>query len=163
MYSVRIFEESDSEQVLGLVSDIIVNEFHFRLELEEGGLDSDLIHIADHYNRSGGCFWVTEENISKKMVGTAGIRKLKQFQLPTCELKRMYVLKSHRGLGIAQKMLDTAIQFATKSGYFRIVLDSSRRLTAARLLYLKYGFVDVKRYNDNHRADVFMQKVLVDY
>jgi GNAT superfamily N-acetyltransferase len=72
----------------------------------------------------------------------------------------MYVLKSYRGLGIAQKMLDTAIQFARRSGYLRMVLDSSRELTAARSLYLKNGFIDFERYNDNQRADVFMQKVL---
>jgi hypothetical protein len=44
-----------------------------------------------------------------------------------------------------------------------MVLDSSRRLTAARSLYLENGFIDFERYNDNQRADVFMQKVLVDY
>ena len=163
MYCIRIFEEKDSGQVLELVSDIIVNEFHFELELKDGGLDSDLIHIEEHYNRSGGCFWVTEENGTKKVIGTAGIRKLTQFRQPTCELKRMYVLKSYRRLGIAQKMLDTAIQFARKSGYLRMVLDSSRELTAARSLYLKNGFIDFDRYNDNQRADIFMQKVLIDY
>jgi putative acetyltransferase len=158
MYTIRIFEEKDFQQVLALVSDIIVNDFHFKLELQEGGLDSDLLHIKERYNKSSGCFWVAEDN--NKIVGTTGIRKLAQFHQPTCELKRMYVSKPYRRVGIAQKMLDTAIEFAGTSGYSRIFLDSSRWLTAARSLYLKNGFVDIERYNDNYRADVFMQKQL---
>jgi ribosomal protein S18 acetylase RimI-like enzyme len=57
-------------------------------------------------------------------------------------------------------MLDTGIEFARAAGYSRMVLDSSRSLAAARSLYLKNGFVDIERYNDNHRADVFMQRKL---
>jgi GNAT superfamily N-acetyltransferase len=155
---VRIFEEEkDSKQVLALISDIIVNEFHFKLELEEGGLDSDLIHIEEHYKKSGGCFWVAEEESSNIVVGTTGVRKLTQ---SICELKRMYVSKAFRRSGIAQKMLDAAIEFARAAGYSRMVLDSSKSLTGARSLYLKNSFVDTERYNDNYRADVFMQRQL---
>jgi GNAT superfamily N-acetyltransferase len=93
-------------------------------------------------------------------VGTIAIRNLKQFE-STCELKRMYVLKKFRRLGIGQRMLDIATDFARKTGYSRIVLDSSKRLDAARALYLKAGFVDIPRYNDNYRADVFMERRLL--
>ena len=40
-----------------------------------------------------------------------------------------------------------------------MVLDSSKWLMAAKSLYLKNGFVDTG-YNNNYRADVFMQKQL---
>ncbi len=72
----------------------------------------------------------------------------------------MYVLRQFRQLGIGQKMLDIAIEFAKSFGYKRIVLDSSKYLYAARHLYLKKGFVDISRYNDNYRANVFMEKKL---
>ena len=72
----------------------------------------------------------------------------------------MYVLKKYRGLGIGQMMLDKAIDFAKEAGYSRILLDSSKNLRAARRLYLKNGFVDTQRYNDNYRADIFMEKRL---
>jgi len=161
LYNISIFEERDSEQVLELISDIITNEFHFKLELHARGLDSDLLDIKKHYNRStGGCFWIAKAGNKNKIVGTTGIRRLDKFHSSTCELKRMYVLKPYRQLGIAQKMLETAISYARVSGYSGIVLDSSKNLTAARSLYLKNSFKDIKRYNDNYRADVFMQKHL---
>ena len=58
-------------------------------------------------------------------------------------------------------MLDTAIDFAKKTGYKRMVLDSSKYLDAARALYLKKGFVKIPRNNDNYRPDIFMEKKLL--
>ena len=95
----------------------------------------------------------------QKILGTTAVRNLKQFEL-TCELKRMYVLRDFRRLGVGQKLLDIAIDFAKSVGYSRIVLDSSKALHPARALYLKSGFVDIPRYNDNYRADVFMERKL---
>src|SRR5206468_3461957 len=95
----------------------------------------------------------------QKILGTTAVRNLKQFEL-TCELKRMYVLRDFRRLGVGQKLLDIAIDFAKSVGYSRIVLDSSKALHPARALYLKSGFVHIPRYNDNYRADVFMERKL---
>jgi GNAT superfamily N-acetyltransferase len=72
----------------------------------------------------------------------------------------MYVLRDFRRLGLGQKLLDIAIDFARSVGYSRIVLDSSKALNPARALYLKNGFADIPRYNDNYRADIFMERRL---
>ena len=47
-----------------------------------------------------------------------------------------------------------------KTGYSRIFLYSSKDLTVSRHLYLKNGFVDIVRYNNDPRADIFMEKRL---
>ena len=163
--TIRVFQRNDSERVIKLISDIIVKEFNFKLEFD--ALDSDILAIEEIYNKSnGGCFWVAESldddnnNLEQqKIVGTTAVRNLKQFE-STCELKRMYVLNEFRRLGLGQKLLDIAIDFARSVGYSRIVLDSSKTLRAARALYLKNGFVDIPKYNDNYRADVFMERKL---
>jgi ribosomal protein S18 acetylase RimI-like enzyme len=165
--NIRPFQKSDCDKVIEFISDIIVNEFKFKLEFDT--LDADILAIEKTYNKSNkGCFWVAETVVNddysntqqkQKILGTTAVRNLKQFQL-TCELKRMYVLNEFRRLGLGQKLLDTAIAFAKSAGYSRIVLDSSKALHAARALYLKNGFVDIPRYNDNYRADVFMERRL---
>ena len=165
--NIRPFQKSDSDKVIEFISDIIVNEFKFKLELDT--LDSDIPAIDESYNKSNrGCFWVAETVVNddysntqqkQKILGTTAVRNLKQFE-STCELKRMYVLRDFRRLGLGQKLLDIAIDFAKSIGYSRIVLDSSKALHPARALYLKNGFVDIPRYNDNYRADVFMERRL---
>jgi GNAT superfamily N-acetyltransferase len=165
--NIRPFQKSDSDKVIEFISDIIVNEFKFKLEFDT--LDSDILAIDESYNKSNGsCFWVAETVVNddyfntqqkQKILGTTAVRNLKQFE-STCELKRMYVLLDFRRLGLGQKLLDIAIDFAKSVGYSRIVLDSSKTLHAARALYLKNGFVDIPRYNDNYRADVFMERRL---
>jgi GNAT superfamily N-acetyltransferase len=161
---IRVFQRNDSERVIELISDIIVNEFGFKLEFDT--LDSDILAIEEIYNKSdGGCFWVAESiddnntQQQQKIVGTTAVRNLKQFE-STCELKRMYVLNEFRRLGLGHKLLDIAIDFAKSVGYSRMVSDSSKTLCAARALYLKKGFVDIPKYNDNYRADVFMERKL---
>ncbi len=72
----------------------------------------------------------------------------------------MFLSKPYRGLGIGQQMLDTALDYAKKRGYFKIFLYSSKDLVISRKLYLKNGFIDISRYNDDYRADVFMEKKL---
>ena len=166
--NIRRFQKSDSYKVIEFISDIIVNEFKFKLEFDT--LDSDILAIDESYNKSNeSCFWVAETVVNddyfnthqqkQKILGTTAVRNLNQFE-STCELKRMYVLRNFRRLGLGQKLLDTAIGFAKSAGYSRIVLDSSKALHAARALYLKNGFVDIPRYNDNYRADVFMERRL---
>ena len=69
--------------------------------------------------------------------------------------------KSHRGLGIGQQLIDTAIDFAKRMRYKRILLHSSNKMKTSRILYLKNGFVDIPSYNkNNRRADIFMEKKL---
>jgi GNAT superfamily N-acetyltransferase len=157
---VRELSDNDLETVVNLIVDIVVNEFDIPLKLD--GIDSDLQNINQHYNKdNGGCFWVVEkvDNNNNQIVGTVAIRNLGQI-VSTCELKRMFVLKRYRGLGVGQMMLDVVLDSARKSGYSNICLYSSKSLLAARKLYLRNGFADIPRYNDDYRADVFMARRL---
>jgi hypothetical protein len=91
---VRVFQKSDYDKVKEFISDIIVNELKFKLEFDN--LDVDILTIDETYstlNRS--CFWVaqtivdndtkTQRKKRQRIVGTAAIRNLKQFE-STCEL-----------------------------------------------------------------------------
>jgi putative acetyltransferase len=174
-YRIREYNNDDSDDVLHFISDMIVNEFNITLDFDN--LDSDLLHINQHYKDNDGCFWIVERIDNYQIIGTVAIRKLKQLVSTTTtttttiddiaaadaaagELKRMFLLKPYRGLGIGQQMLDAALNFARNSGYSRILLYSSKTLTVSRILYLKNGFVDIPRYNADHRADIFMRKKL---
>ena len=93
---VRVFHKNDSDKVKESISNIIVNEFKFKLKFDT--LDSDTLAIDETYNKSNrGCFWVAEtidddsntqqkqQLRQQKIVGTTAVRNLKQFE-STCEL-----------------------------------------------------------------------------
>jgi glucose dehydrogenase len=70
-----VYNETDSERAIKLISDIIVNEFNFKLDPDN--LDSDIICIEGHYKKSdGGCFWVAESYDNRnnhQIIGTIAI------------------------------------------------------------------------------------------
>ena len=45
---IRLFQRNDSERVIQLISDIIINEFKFKLEFDT--LDADILGIGQIYN-----------------------------------------------------------------------------------------------------------------
>lgn len=74
------------------------------------------------------------------------------------EIKRMWVATSARGLGIAQRMIESLEQHAVRIGLDRLQLDTHRTLTEARALYLRNGYREIERYNDNPHADHWFEK-----
>jgi hypothetical protein len=90
VFKIREFDKrNDYPSVKRLISDIIANEFKFKLEFDS--LDSDLLQIEEHYSKAnGGSFWVAEKstgnnrnNSLSQIVGTIAIRSLKQHEF-TC-------------------------------------------------------------------------------
>ena len=74
------------------------------------------------------------------------------------EIKRMWVASSARGLGIAQRMIESLERHAARIGLNRLRLDTNRALHEARALYLRNGYREIDRYNDNPYADHWFEK-----
>jgi GNAT superfamily N-acetyltransferase len=76
------------------------------------------------------------------------------------EIKRMYVIPSARGRGIARFLLGELERTALELGCTRVRLDTRSVLTEARSLYASVGYVEVERYNDNPFAQHWFTKQL---
>lgn len=76
------------------------------------------------------------------------------------EIKRMWVAPSARGLGIAQRMLETIEAQAGAAGLSVLRLDTNRKLSEARNLYLRNGYTEIAPYNDNPYANHWFEKPL---
>ena len=100
-------------------------------------------------------FWCMLCN--SRVIGTVAIKRVDE---ATAELKALYLDSGFRGLGLGQKLMDTALSFAREKSYGRVVLDSMAQYTHALKLYEKSGFTRAERYNDNEKADIFMEKIL---
>ena len=58
-----------------------------------------------------------------------------------CEMKRLFVKESLRGLGIGQQLVETCLSSARKLPYDLMVLDTIPRLTSANKIYQQFGFI----------------------
>ncbi|HZX29281.1 MAG TPA: helix-turn-helix domain-containing GNAT family N-acetyltransferase [Telluria sp.] len=87
-----------------------------------------------------------------------GCGALKRGENGCGEIKRMWVAASARGLGVAQRLLETLEAQAAQAGIDILRLDTNRSLVEARHLYLRNGYAEIAPYNDNPYADHWFEK-----
>lgn len=76
----------------------------------------------------------------------AGCGALKPFGENAVEIKRMYTLPSHRGRGVASRVLNFLEAWAREDGFSRVVLETGKRQPEAIALYEKHGYVRIPNY-----------------
>lgn len=108
--------------------------------------DADLADIEGEYFSNGGLFDLLLDE-SGEVVGTVAIHRTDD---TLCELRKMYLAASMRKHGLGAKLLDHALEGATRLGYKKIWLETAETLDRAYRLYESYGFRD---FNSPHLAD----------
>jgi len=74
------------------------------------------------------------------------------------ELKRMWVDRSARGLGLGRRLLRELEQHAAKAGATTVRLETNRSLTEAIALYRSSGYEEVPAFNDEPYAHYWFEK-----
>jgi ribosomal protein S18 acetylase RimI-like enzyme len=123
---------------------------------EPEGLDHDIAHWQEEYGGGQGALLLVEDPAGE-VVGTAAVR----FLAPGVgELKRMWLRPTCQGRGLGRRLMDASLEEARRLGCRSLRLDTESKLEAAVHLYRAYGFVEIPRYNDNRRADLWMERSL---
>lgn len=123
--------------------------------------DREMHELYKAYKQPGCKYFVA--HIGNKVVGGAGIAPLIKGDGKTCELRKMYLLKEARGLGIGSMLLKKCLEEAKKLGYSFCYLETTSSMSKAHQLYLKHGFKEIKerKGNTGHWAcDKFFEKRL---
>ena len=76
------------------------------------------------------------------------------------ECKRLYVRPRFRGRHLADALLDAMEEHALASGVAWIYLDSKDDLQEALRIYIRRGYLECERYNDNPQATLFLRRHL---
>ena len=78
------------------------------------------------------------------------------------ELKRMYVVPSARGRGLARQMLAELELTAKRAGHHRIILETGSKQPEAAALYRSSGYTDVPAfgYYAEHASSIHLGKSL---
>ncbi|MGN6305654.1 MAG: bifunctional helix-turn-helix transcriptional regulator/GNAT family N-acetyltransferase [Mesorhizobium sp.] len=99
--------------------------------------------------------WLLLARLDGEAIGCGALKRL---DATTGEIKRVWVSPAARGMGVAARLMDRLEALAGEIGCQRVLLDTNRTLTEAKAMYLKRGYSEIGRYNDNPYADHWFEK-----
>jgi GNAT superfamily N-acetyltransferase len=76
------------------------------------------------------------------------------------EIKRMWVSPRVRGMGVGRRLLQELELFARNRQWRTVRLDTNASLNEAIGLYLRSGYHEIARFNDNPYAQRWFEKTL---
>ncbi|MGD9913131.1 MAG: GNAT family N-acetyltransferase [Rhizobiaceae bacterium] len=89
-----------------------------------------------------------------------GCGALKRLAATEGEVKRVWVARDARGLGVASRLMDALEKLARELGFQTVKLDTNRTLVEAQAMYAKRGYREIARYNQNPYAHHWFEKAL---
>ena len=122
-----------------LVAQAIVREAlsDHGLELLLDTSDKDLRDLEANYDARGGAFELIYTSASDEPIGVLGWRP---GEGGTLELKKVYLRRTARGLGIGRIAVKRVIDKARSLGLQAVVLETANMMTDAIRLYTSFGF-----------------------
>jgi len=99
--------------------------------------DEEMNAMYEAYQGQGNGYFVAEQ--AGFLIGGIGFGALKGSDTSVCELRKMYLLKQARGLGLGDELL-RLIQNEAKKYYSRMYLETLSSMTQAISLYRRHDF-----------------------
>ena len=129
---IRKFRAVDQPQVAKLISAILHNEFTLEKDTYS---DFDLNDIKKAYSGKKDIFYVAV--IGNSVIGTIAI---KEDDNNTALLRRVFVSREFRGIGLGKKLILKAIEFCEQKKFRIINFCTTDKMQAAIRLCKKNGF-----------------------
>ena len=134
MLKIREYKNTDNKPLIEMISTVLAE---YKMSLDFQGPDKDLKDLQTIYFNNKGVLFVAE--LAGKIIGSVAVSKIDDEK---CELRKLYILKEHRGQGFGRMLLDRAIDFASLNGYGKMELEVSEKHKGAIRLYKKLGFAN---------------------
>lgn len=128
------------EDLPGVIQTVLASYDSLGYTMAFDEFDRDLSDIPGTYQDSGGEFWVVEDG--GLVAGCIGVTRE---DAERCELHRLYLLPSHRGMGLGRRLIETAVSWCGKSGCRKVFLWSDLKFETAREVYIRCGFSPSQR------------------
>jgi ribosomal protein S18 acetylase RimI-like enzyme len=113
------------------------------VDLAYQGFAAEMAAMPGKYAPPGGALLLARR-ANDEAIGCVGLRPID----PTgcCEMKRLYVTRQARGIGLGKALVDAVVAEAQRIGYREIRLDTLPTMDEAIGLYRKLGFEEIAPY-----------------
>ena len=130
--------------------------------LDYQGFEEELSSLPGKYAPPAGIILIATHN--DVPVGCIAMRPLAPMPgdpSPVCEMKRMYVRPTARGLHLGRQLAERLLAHARAAGYAMMKLDTESDFIPAVTLYRSLGFVECPDYNGDPMPNtLWMSKLL---
>ncbi|GAC1606844.1 MAG: GNAT family N-acetyltransferase [Ramlibacter sp.] len=110
--------------------------------------EAELATLPGEYTEPRGALILAR--VDGQLAGCCALRPLDTADYPNAaEMKRLYVRRSFRGLGLGRQLAQAALDAARQRGYSSVLLDTLDDMEAARALYEDLGFAEIPPYYHN--------------
>ncbi|GAM77739.1 histone acetyltransferase HPA2 [Vibrio ishigakensis] len=126
-----------------------------------GPSDAEVENMSQFYTAENQSLYLVVL-LDGKLVGGCGLAPFEPGS-DTCELKKLFLLKESRGLGLGKKLSEMCLEFAKQQGFTQCYLDTLSNMTSAVRLYEKLGFEHLAQPLEgtlHNGCDVWMLKTL---
>ena len=138
-FKIREIQPSDNPKIAKTIRQVLI-EFGVP-KVGTAYADPSLDSLDEDYKGEKEIYFIIEKE--GQIYGGAGIKQLKNFNGPVCELQKMYFLPEARGIGLGNKMMHLCLSKAKELGYTQCYLETLPYMEDARKLYRKTGFTDL--------------------
>jgi putative acetyltransferase len=147
--ALEYFNPSSEEDYENVIK--IFNEYqqYLKVDLCFQSFDEELKNLKTIYKKPKGTII-----LAHYYGNIVGCIALKPIEVNNCEMKRLFVKPSYRGLGIGKKLVDLVLEVAKENKYDFMKLDTLTKLNEAVNLYESIGFVKTNSYVFNPLQDV---------
>lgn len=155
----RLIEKNDNQPLQDLIKQVLA-EFGANRE-GFAFSDPELNAMYEAYNDAGCGYLVALKD--NQLLGGVGIGPLLEGESSTCELKKMYLSATARGLGLGHELLKRALNLASSMKYEHCYLETLSTMSRAISLYRAHGFDFLNKPRGNtghHGCDTWMIKSL---
>jgi putative acetyltransferase len=110
--------------------------------------DSELADLPGEYTSPQGALLLAL--VDGDVAGCCALRPLNSVDYPNAaEMKRLYVRRPYRGLGLGRQLAEATLDAARVAGYHCVLLDTLDDMESARALYVDLGFTSIPPYYHN--------------
>lgn len=138
----------------------IFQEYALQLGIDLGfqNFDAELADLPGDYAEPLGALRLAI--VDGQLAGCCALRPLVTCDYPNaCEMKRLYVRRVYRRLGLGRQLAEDILDTARIAGYRHMLLDTLTEMESARALYQDLAFEEIAPYYHNPIAGAHYLKV----
>lgn len=128
------------------------------VDLAYQDFEAELAAMPGKYAPPKGVLLLARDS-SGSPIGCVALRPMER--QVACEMKRLYVARAGRGMGLGARLVEALVERARAAGYGEMWLDTLPTMSEAQALYRKLGFaVAAPYYTTPVVGTIFMRRKL---